>query len=114
MNGHPLSTQEDVMSELIKAAVINRQQVDAMEAASAKLAEKLASNEALTVEIDTAIKINQDDKKSTFGLHLTLAEMFSVDELRNLPEVGSMAGQTDNFDLYRYVDLNGAKRNGSF
>lgn len=102
------------MSELIKAAVINRQQVDAMEAASAKLAEKLASNEALTVEIDTAIKINQDDKKSTFGLHLTLAEMFSVDELRNLPEVGSMAGQTDNFDLYRYVDLNGAKRNGSF
>lgn len=102
------------MSELIKASVISRQQVDAMEAASAKLAEKLASNEALTTEIETAIKINQDDKKSTFGLHLTLMEMFTVEELRELPEVGSMAGQTDNFDLYRYVDLNGAKRNGSF
>lgn len=98
----------------IKPTVINRQQVDAIEARAQVLADKLATNSDLTAEIELAVKINDDNKKSTFGLHLTLTDMFTAEELAALPEVGSMAGQTDNFDQYRYTDTNGAKRNGSF
>src|SRR5437879_2687093 len=98
----------------IQPTVITRHQADAVEARASTLADKIAANDGMTAEIELAIKASDDNKKSTFGIHLALMDIFSAEELANLPEPGSMSGQTDNFDRYKYTDTNGAKRNGSF
>lgn len=97
--------QPTVISVAAATAVVTRAETFAV---------KLAGNAELTTEIEAAIKATDDSKKSTFGIHLTLMDMFTADELKELPEPGSMSGQTDNFDRYKYTDTNGAKRNGSF
>lgn len=98
----------------IQPTVISVQAANAVVTRAETFAGKLALNADLTTEIEAAIKASDDNKKSTFGIHLTLSEMFSAAELAELPEPGSMSGQTDNFDRYKYTDTNGAKRNGSF
>lgn len=94
-------------------------QVKNVEEQAQKLADKLASNPDLTAEFENAIEVAEENKRTTFAIHLSLRDMFTAEELEALPVFDSKEWERPKdsnmpFDKFKYKDANGTEKTGSF
>lgn len=95
-------------------------EVKDVEAQAQKLATKLASNTDLTAEFENAIEVAEDNKRTTFAIHLSLKDMFTVEELDTLPVFDSKEwerpkGSNEPFDKFKFKDPStGNEKTGSY
>lgn len=103
-----------------KSGILTSVEVKNVEAQASALAAKLASSADLNNEFANAIQVAEDNKLTTFSIHLTLKDLFSADELAALPLFDSKEwerpeGSNTPFDKFKYKDPGtGAEKTGSF